>query len=55
MDISELIKEAKKGSAGCTKILFDMVSEKMMLLCRRYVKTYEDAEEILLDGFYKFF
>jgi len=27
----------------------------MLLHCRRYVKNREDAEEILLDGFYKFF
>jgi RNA polymerase sigma-70 factor (ECF subfamily) len=27
----------------------------MILLCRRYVKNAEDAEEVLLDGFYKFF
>lgn len=55
MDFSELIKEARKGSAAAQKCLFDLLSDKMMLLCRRYVKTYEDAEEILLDGFYKFF
>ena len=55
MNVSELIKEAKKGSAAAQKCLFDLMSDKMMLLCRRYVKTYEDAEEILLDGFYKFF
>lgn len=55
MDISELIREAKKGSAAAQKCLFDLLSEKMMIVCRRYVKTYEDSEEILLDGFYKFF
>jgi RNA polymerase sigma-70 factor (ECF subfamily) len=27
----------------------------MMFVCRRYVKSVEDAEEILLDGFYKMF
>jgi RNA polymerase sigma-70 factor (ECF subfamily) len=31
------------------------MSDKMMLVCRRYVKSNEDAEEVLLDGFYKFF
>jgi RNA polymerase sigma factor (sigma-70 family) len=55
MDVLELIKEAKKGSAAAQKCLFDLMNEQMMILCRRYVKTYEDAEEILLDGFYKFF
>jgi RNA polymerase sigma-70 factor (ECF subfamily) len=55
MEISELIKEAKKESAAAQKCLFDLMSDKMILVCRRYVKTYEDAEELLLDGFYKFF
>jgi RNA polymerase sigma-70 factor (ECF subfamily) len=27
----------------------------MMLVCSRYLKSPEDAEEALLDGFYKFF
>ncbi len=55
MDTSELIKEAKQGSAAAQKYLFDQWAEKMMLVCRRYVKNEEDAEELLLDGFYKFF
>jgi RNA polymerase sigma factor (sigma-70 family) len=55
MDISTLIKEAKHGSTAAQKCLFDQLSDKMLLLCRRYVKNREDAEEILLDGFYKFF
>lgn len=55
MDTSELIKEAKRGSAAAQKYLFDKWAEKMIMVCRRYVKNEEDAEEILLDGFYKFF
>jgi RNA polymerase sigma factor (sigma-70 family) len=55
MDTSELIKEAKQGSTAAQKYLFDQWSEKMQMICRRYVKNPEDAEELLLDGFYKFF
>jgi RNA polymerase sigma factor (sigma-70 family) len=55
METSELIKEAKQGSAAAQKCLFDQLSQKMLLVCRRYVKNSEDAEELLLDGFYKFF
>ncbi len=54
-DIPELIKEAKEGSAAAQKCLFDQFADKMMLVCRRYVKSSEDAEELMLDGFYKFF
>jgi len=55
MDIAQLVKEAKQGSASAQKCLFDLLADRMMLLCRRYVKNVEDAEEVLLDGFYKFF
>lgn len=55
MDVSQLIKEAKNESAAAQKCLFDLFADKMILVCRRYVKNSEDAEELLLDGFYKFF
>lgn len=55
METSTLIKEAKRGSAAAQKCLFDQLSGKLNLVCRRYVKNQEDAEELLLDGFYKFF
>lgn len=55
MDVSELIKEAAHGGGAAQKYLFDLLSDRMMLVCRRYLKSREDAEEALLDGFYKFF
>lgn len=55
MDIEQLVKEAKHKSAAAQKCLFDFFAGKLMLVCMRYLKAYEDAEEILLDGFYKFF
>jgi RNA polymerase sigma-70 factor (ECF subfamily) len=55
MNTSELVKEARQGSTAAQKCLFDQLAEKMLLVCQRYVKSPEDAEELLLDGFYKFF
>ena len=55
MDTSELIKEAKQGSTAAQKYLFDEWAGRLLMVCRRYVKNPEDAEEIMLDGFYKFF
>ena len=55
MDLQKLIKEAKQGSGAAQKILFHIRADKLLITCRRYIKTYEDAEEVLLDGFYKFF
>ena len=55
MEIAELVKEAKQGSASAQKCLFDLLSDRMMLVCSRYLKSPEEAEEVLLDGFYKVF
>jgi RNA polymerase sigma factor (sigma-70 family) len=55
METFELIKEAKRGGAAAQKCLFDQWAEKMLIVCQRYVKNPEDAEELLLDGFFKFF
>ena len=55
MDVSELVKEAKQGSHAAQKCLFDLWADKLLMICGRYVKNREDAEEIMLDGFYKFF
>lgn len=55
MELPVLIKEAKQGSAAAQKCIFDQLAGKMLMVCRRYVKNQEDAEELLLDGFYKFF
>ncbi len=55
MELPELIREAKQGSGAAQQCLFDLLAGRMHLLCRRYVKSPENAEEVLLDGFYKFF
>ena len=55
MQIAELLKEAKHKSKAAEKCLFDIYAGRMMTLCRRYVKSSEDAEEMMLNGFVKFF
>lgn len=55
MQIPELISEAKNGSTAAQKYLFDSFADQMLMVCRRYVKSPEDAEELVLDGFVKFF
>jgi RNA polymerase sigma factor (sigma-70 family) len=55
MELSEQIQDARQGNAAAQKYLFDRLSDPMMALCCRYVKNREDAEEVLLDGFYRFF
>src|SRR5579864_2110061 len=55
MNISDQIQDARAGSAAAQKALFDHLADPMMAVCCRYLKSREDAEEVLLDGFYKFF
>ena len=55
MEIAPLIKDAAKGNAAAQKCLFDRFADPMMAVCCRYLKSREDAEERLLDGFVKFF
>lgn len=55
MQIAELVQEAKNNSKAAEKCLFNIYGGRMMTLCRRYVKNQEDAEELMLNGFVKFF
>ena len=55
MDQHQLIKECKQGSHAAQKCLFDHFASHMMMVCKRYLKNQEDAEEIMLDGFFRFF
>lgn len=55
MNIAEQLEDARAGNAAAQKYLFDHLSDPMMALCCRYVKSRSDAEELLLDGFCKFF
>jgi len=55
MNIRQLIYGAKSGSSAAQKCLYDLYADRLMMVCRRYVKGSEDAEEVMLDGFYKFY
>jgi RNA polymerase sigma factor (sigma-70 family) len=55
MELSEQIQDARQGNSAAQKYLFDRLSDPMMAVCCRYLKSREDAEEALLDGFFRFF
>lgn len=55
MTTAQLVTEAKRGNTAAQQLLFNQLACSMLLVCRRYVKNREDAEELLQDGFYKFF
>lgn len=55
MDEQQLINGCKKGDKLSQKQLFELYSDCMLLLCIRYVRQQQDAEDTMLNGFFKFF
>ncbi len=51
----ELIELCRKQDRIAQKALYDRYASQMFLLCRRYLRTDEIAEETLMNGFFKFF
>jgi RNA polymerase sigma factor (sigma-70 family) len=50
-----LINGCITGNRSCQSQLYTHFSPKMMVLCMRYSKNLEEAEEILQDGFIRVF
>lgn len=51
----QLIIECQNGDTKAQKMLYNALAQKMFIICYRYIKNKEDAEEILSDGFIKIF
>lgn len=52
---SVLIKKAIKNNREAQHVLFEMHSPKMLSICRYYIKDIQQAEEAMLNGFFKVF
>ena len=52
---SKVIAGCIAGSRSCQQELYELFSPKMMIVCMRYAKNMEEAEEILQDGFMRVF
>jgi RNA polymerase sigma factor (sigma-70 family) len=55
MQLQQLLKECRHKSITAQKYLFDRYSRMFFLLCRRYMKTDEQAEEAMMNGFLQIF
>lgn len=55
MNISTLILACKKGDRQAQKQLYESFGPKFLSICKRYMRTSEDAEDALVQGFYKVF
>ena len=49
----ELINGVRKGNRQAQQALYEKYSPVLFGLCRRYVKSYEDSEDVMVEGFYK--
>ncbi len=53
--IKDIITGCIAGNRSCQSDLYNLFSPKMMIVCLRYSKNLEEAEEILQDGFIRTF
>ena len=53
--IKDIITGCIAGNRNCQSDLYKLFSPKMMIVCLRYSKNLEEAEEILQDGFIRVF
>jgi RNA polymerase sigma-70 factor (ECF subfamily) len=53
--LKDIISGCIAGNRNCQRDLYDHFSSKMMIVCMRYAKNLEEAEEILQDGFMRVF
>lgn len=51
----KVIQGLKKEDRKVQQWLYDKYSPVLLGICRRYVKTLEDAEDVLIDTFFKIF
>jgi len=50
---AELIKGCRRGDRLAQKVLYERFAPKMFGVCKRYVRSREDAEDVLIEGFFK--
>jgi RNA polymerase sigma factor (sigma-70 family) len=55
MELQQLLKECKQNSLTAQKYLFDKYAGTYFMVCNRYMKTNEQAEECMMNGFLKLF
>jgi RNA polymerase sigma factor (sigma-70 family) len=52
---SEIIAKCIDGERKSQKILYEYFADGMFVVCLRYVKTYDEAQDILQEGFVRVF
>jgi len=52
---TKLIQRAAKQNREAQHVLYEVHSPKMLSVCRYYIKDVHQAEEVMLNGFFKVF
>lgn len=55
MDVEKLIQACKKQDPAAQKMLYSRYAPQLFGLVRRYIKKYDEAEDVLVEGMYKIF
>ncbi len=55
LEYKELIEACVKGDRLAQRNLYDIFSKKMYVICLRYTKSQQEAEDVLQDSFIKIF
>ena len=55
MTEKELIQGCLKQDRKAQQLLYDQLSPKMLAVCRRYIKSPDNAEDVMIEGFFKAF
>jgi len=55
MTEEQLVKACISGNASAQKEFYDLFAKKMMGVCLMYTNNYEEAQDVLQDGFIKVF
>ena len=50
-----LLEKVAKNNREAQHVLFQMHAPKMLSVCRYYIKDIQNAEEVMLNGFFKVF
>lgn len=51
----KLVKQCRKGDSKAQRDLYEKYAPQMLSVCKRYVRSLEDAEEVLSNAFIKVF
>lgn len=55
MDEFQLVSGCLQNDRGCQKALYERFAPKMLAVCMRYSASKSEAEDVMMEGFFKVF